>query len=101
MEVQPYNLDSFRNYLDRNKMDTQSHQTEGVEWCLHIEKEGEEMDGRKVKSAILADEMGLGKTIQMIGLILCNFKTHTLLYSLVLCLNNGKEYSVEPLVMHH
>lgn len=79
MEVQPYNLDSFRNYLDRNKMDTQSHQTEGVEWCLHIEKEGEEMDGRKVKSAILADEMGLGKTIQMIGLILCNFKTHTLI----------------------
>lgn len=79
MEIQQYNIEPFSGYLNRNNMDTKDHQLEGLQWCLNIEKEGEEMDGRVVKSAILADEMGLGKTIQMIGVILCNFKPHTLI----------------------
>ena len=79
MQVQQYNLEPFNGYLERNTMDSNDHQIDGINWCLRIEKEGEEMDGHKVRSGILADEMGLGKTIQMIGLILCNFKTHNLI----------------------
>lgn len=79
MQVQQYNLEPFNGYLERNSMDSNDYQINGIHWCLRIEKEGEEMDGHKVKSGILADEMGLGKTIQMIGLILCNFKTHNLI----------------------
>jgi SNF2 family DNA or RNA helicase len=79
MTVQLYNLEPFNGYLTRNSMDSNDHQTDGINWCLRIEKEGEEIDGHKVTSGILADEMGLGKTIQMIGLMLCNFKSHNLI----------------------
>jgi len=79
MQVQQYNLEPFNGYLARNSMDRKDHQIDGINWCLRIENEGEEMDGHKVRSGILADEMGLGKTIQMIGLILCNFKRHNLI----------------------
>ena len=79
MQIQQYNMEPFNGYLVRNTMDSNDHQVDGINWCLRIEKEGEEMDGHKVRSGILADEMGLGKTIQMIGLILCNFKTHNLI----------------------
>lgn len=79
MTVQVYNLEPLNGYLARNSMDSKDHQTDGITWCLRIEKEGEEMDGHKVRSGIMADEMGLGKTIQMIGLMLCNFKSHNLI----------------------
>lgn len=79
MPVPLYNLEPFNGYLTRNSMDSNDHQTDGINWCLRIEKEGEEIDGHKVTSGILADEMGLGKTIQMIGLMLCNFKSHNLI----------------------
>jgi len=79
MPVPLYNLEPFNGYLTRNSMVSNDHQTDGINWCLRIEKEGEEIDGHKVTSGILADEMGLGKTIQMIGLMLCNFKSHNLI----------------------
>lgn len=72
-------MSSFAHYLGRNKMDIQPHQSDGVKWCVGIETDGVILDGQLVKSGILADEMGLGKTIQMIGLMLTNFKLHTLI----------------------
>jgi len=60
-------------------MDVSLHQTEGVQWLMHRERVGVVINDRTIRSGILADEMGLGKTIQMIGLLLENFKLHTLI----------------------
>lgn len=70
---------TFANYLARNKLATQSHQIDGIKWCADLETSGVSMEGYHISSGILADEMGLGKTIQMIGLMLTNFKLHTLI----------------------
>ncbi len=60
-------------------MDVSLHQTEGVKWMCHRETSGVVINDRTIRSGILADEMGLGKTIQMIGVLLENFKLHTLI----------------------
>ena len=72
-------MDRFSTYLKRNDMDVSLHQTKGVQWLCKIETSGVIINDRTIRSGILADEMGLGKTIQMIGLILENFKLHTLI----------------------
>ena len=46
---------------------------------INIEKNGIIMNDTVIKSGLLCDEMGLGKTIQMLGLILKNFKFHNLI----------------------
>jgi SNF2 family DNA or RNA helicase len=50
------------------------HQVEGVAWLLKREKSPKAPFG-----GLLCDEMGLGKTIQMIELMVRNFKAHTLI----------------------
>ena len=50
------------------------HQVEGVEWLLAREKSPKAPYG-----GLLCDEMGLGKTIQMIELMVRNFKSNTLI----------------------
>lgn len=50
------------------------HQVEGVEWLLARERSPKAPYG-----GLLCDEMGLGKTIQMIELMVRNFKTNTLI----------------------
>lgn len=50
------------------------HQVEGVEWLLKREKSPKAPFG-----GLLCDEMGLGKTIQMIELMVRNFKSSTLI----------------------
>jgi len=72
-------MERFSNYLKRNNMDVSLHQTEGVKWMCHRETSGVVINDRTIRSGILADEMGLGKTIQMIGVLLENFKLHTLI----------------------
>jgi len=72
-------MELFSTYLKRNNMDVSLHQTKGVQWLCQIETSGVIINDRTIRSGILADEMGLGKTIQMIGLILENFKLHTLI----------------------
>ena len=69
----------FQEYLNRNGLTSQKHQLEGIAWCKKIETEGKQMGSQRIHSGLLADEMGLGKTIQMIGLILENFKLHSLI----------------------
>lgn len=72
-------MERFTTYLKRNDMNVSLHQTKGVQWLCQIETSGVVINDRTIRSGILADEMGLGKTIQMIGLILENFKLHTLI----------------------
>ena len=75
------NLCTFHSYLKSAGLDTKPHQVEGVEWCLSNELNGHSVrsDGGVVRGGLIADEMGLGKTIQIIGVMLCNFKRNTLI----------------------
>lgn len=98
-------MSSFSKYLARNNFAVQSHQTEGVAWCVQVETKGVVMGGQRVASGMLADEMGLGKTNQMIGLILTNFKLHTLIVLPRALLEQWESNIVEnlghqPLVYH-
>ena len=72
-------LDGYNAFLKRNQLDRKTYQEEGIEWCLNIETDGKRLGDQLIHSAILADEMGLGKTIQMLGLIISNFKMHTMI----------------------
>ena len=67
----------FGTLLERSGMDSKPHQHEGVAWCIDRELTPNEYGG--VRGGIMADEMGLGKTIQMLGVVLCNFKRRTLI----------------------
>ena len=71
-------MERFEAFLERNGFDAKDYQREGVEWMLGLETDGCMMGTKSIRGGILADEMGLGKTIQMIGLLLANFKLHTL-----------------------
>jgi SNF2 family DNA or RNA helicase len=61
----------FPLMLERSQLDHKDYQEEGVSWCCDNELAGH-------AGGIIADEMGLGKTITMIGVLLENFRTRTL-----------------------
>ena len=69
----------FKTYLNKTGLAVQKHQVEGVEWCVRNEQEGKLAAGVIVRGGLIADEMGLGKTIQMLGVIVSNFVTRTLI----------------------
>ena len=69
----------FEAFLGRSGLEVKQHQVDGVEWCVHNEVVGHEVNGKVVRGGLIADEMGLGKTIQMIGTMICNFYCHTLI----------------------
>ena len=73
--MQSLDFTRFRTLLERSKMDDKPHQSEGVRWCLSRETDKD----HTTRGGIMADEMGLGKTIQMLGVIVCNIKKHTLI----------------------
>ena len=71
--------------------------------------EGDFIDGRygrnKIFGGILADEMGLGKTIQIMGVILNNFKAHTLIVLPYSLLSQWENFFIstaghQPLIYH-
>ena len=72
-------LKNFYHYLERNNLDVKQHQVDGVTWGLNNEIKGANAGDQIVRGGLLADDMGLGKTIQMIGIMLCNIKSHTLI----------------------
>lgn len=72
-------LKNFRSYLERSNLDVKKHQLEGVSWCLRNELEGSQIGDETIRGGLMADEMGLGKTMQMIGVMVCNIKLHTLI----------------------
>ena len=75
----------FDKYLERSHMDKKSYQYDGVKWCLRNEllQPLGKVDPNpllpKVKGGFIADEMGLGKTIMMIGTMISNYLTRTLI----------------------
>jgi len=70
-------MELFGKYLDRTGMEHKEYQFDGVRWCLENELRAEPVCG--IRGGFIADEMGLGKTIMMIGLIVCNFLSRTLI----------------------
>jgi len=69
-------MDLFAKYLDRTNMDHKPYQFDGVRWILNNELRPDPVCG--VRGGFIADEMGLGKTIMMIGTMLCNYVSRTL-----------------------
>ena len=74
-------MNEFQKLLSENGLLQHAHQEEGVLWCLSIENGNKQLPGcpDPIRSGIVADAMGLGKTIQMLGLIVANFKRRTLI----------------------
>jgi len=70
-------MERFKNYLDRNNMDHNQYQYDGLQWILNNEKNDDPVCS--IRGGFIADEMGLGKTILMIGTMLCNFVSKTLI----------------------
>ena len=70
-------MERFNKYLDRTQMDHKQYQYEGVRWILENELRETPVCG--VRGGFIADEMGLGKTIMMIGTMICNFLSKTLI----------------------
>ena len=70
-------VEIFREFIEKAKMDEKPHQIEGLRWIMENEKS--ENKPHNVHGGLIADEMGLGKTIQMIGAIVCNPQRQTLI----------------------
>ena len=70
-------MELFNSYLDRSGLDHKDYQQDGVKWCLNNELR--ENPPHKVRGGFIADEMGLGKTILMIGTMVANCMTSTLI----------------------
>ena len=70
-------MDRFKKYLDKTNMDHKQYQYEGVRWILNNELREDPVCS--IRGGFIADEMGLGKTIMMIGTMLCNFVSKTLI----------------------
>jgi SNF2 family DNA or RNA helicase len=70
-------MELFNTYLDHTGLDHKDYQQDGVKWCLNNELR--EDPPHKVRGGFIADEMGLGKTILMIGTMVANLVTSTLI----------------------
>ncbi len=68
-------LTKFLKFVDNVNLTRETHQIEGVQWCAQRETDDVEF----MKGGLLADDMGMGKTIVMLGLMVSNFKKHTLI----------------------
>lgn len=67
----------FHDFLTAANLEKKEYQTEGIRFCLRNEISTHH-HSKNARGGIVADEMGLGKTIMMIGLIIANFKSRTL-----------------------
>ena len=94
-----HNMDNFTRFLELAGLEPKPYQTEGVQWLLTNETQGNSVNGICVRGGLLADEMGLGKTIQMLGVILANPKPHTLIVLPKALLDQWKDVIIDTL--HH
>lgn len=67
----------FKRRMADAGFDEKKHQVAGVRWCLLNEHHTNSPYG--VRGGLVADEMGLGKTNTMIGLIMANAMSRTLI----------------------
>ena len=90
----------FENFLAKASLTRHQYQVDGVNWCLQNEKEGNEICGKYIiRGGFLCDDMGLGKTIQILGVILGNFRLKTLIV-LPLALMKQWEQVIKKMVGH-
>lgn len=92
---------TFRDFLSFAGLDVKPHQEKAVEWMLKREKN----PWMGVHGGIIADEMGLGKTIMMIGTILANVTSRTLIVLPVALLQQWRREierttGIKPLLYH-
>lgn len=73
--------EAFKEYIESANLSLLPHQVEGVNWCLSKESTGTKPNptNPRIRGGLIADEMGLGKTIQILGTIICNPRTRTLI----------------------
>lgn len=74
-----YSLKNFYKFIEKAGLEVKPHQEQGVEWCLKRETKGIKLSNSIIRGGLIADEMGLGKTILVIGTIIANIKTRTLI----------------------
>ena len=67
---------NFDTFISKANLEKKPHQRVGVKWMLERELSTNPLEG--VRGGLVADEMGLGKTIQVIGLMVSNFLSRTL-----------------------
>ena len=70
-------IQAFDAFVEKGGLDKKPHQRVGVQWMLKREILKDTL--QNVHGGLIADEMGLGKTIQVIGVIISNFKDRTLI----------------------
>ena len=97
-------IDAYKLWLKYEGLDEKEYQADGVSWMLERETSEPAYAGMK-RGGFLCDEMGLGKTIQMLGLMLCNPKNHTLIVLPNALVSQWvsvfeKLYHIKPLVYH-
>lgn len=71
------NMLLFTQYLDKSRLEHKPHQFDGVKWCLYNELRPD--PPCNTRGGFIADEMGLGKTILMIGTLVANKLSKTLI----------------------
>ena len=88
--------------LAKAGLEEKEHQKEGIDWCLDRENNEGIISG--VRGGILADEMGLGKTTVMLGTVVSNLVTRTLVVLPLALLDQWKKIVQDwgiPLVVYH
>lgn len=70
-------ITAFDTFVEKSGLYKKPHQRKGVQWMLKREILNDPL--QNVRGGLVADEMGLGKTIQVIGIIISNFKARTLI----------------------
>ena len=78
-------IQAFDAFVEKGGLDKKPHQRVGVQWMLKREILKDTL--QNVHGGLIADEMGLGKTIQVIGIIISNFKDKRVITMVVVALN--------------
>jgi SNF2 family DNA or RNA helicase len=86
-------LGLFDHFIKNTTLDQKPHQRDGVKWMIEREISLNPLQG--VRGGLVADEMGLGKTIQVIGVIIANFKPRTLIVLPLALLNQWQEQLIK------
>ena len=66
-------MNRYKKWLELAHLDHKQYQEDAIRWCIQRENDP------KIRGGILGDMMGLGKTFEMMGVIVQQFVTKTLI----------------------